>query len=115
VFRNVTRNTRVHADMNAAFTRAETWLAAQLAALPAPRRTAVTTEISTVLGRGTWSGDVTDLVPTAVSVFVVIPLSSEIWQWYKPTRGDGNAAPASRWCSTCGSHRIAGRCPRCDD
>ena len=57
-FRNVTPNTRVHPDMNAAFARAETWLATQLAALPAPRRTAVTTDISTVLGRGTWSTNV---------------------------------------------------------
>ena len=56
-FRNVTGNTRVHPDMNAAFARAETWLAAQLALLATPRRTAVTTEITTVLGRGTWSAN----------------------------------------------------------
>jgi hypothetical protein len=54
-FRNVTRATRVHPDLNAAFVRAEASLAAQLAATPQPRRTELTNEITTVLGRSTWS------------------------------------------------------------
>lgn len=43
------------------------------------------------------------------------PLDSELWRFYKRTRrGDSNATPIARWCSTCGAAQRAGRCPRCD-
>ncbi|MDO8144910.1 DUF4157 domain-containing protein [Isoptericola sp. 178] len=57
-FRNVTRNTKVHPDLNAAFARADTWLTAQLTALPVAQRTATTDAIRTVLGRSTWAANV---------------------------------------------------------
>ncbi|HET6948977.1 MAG TPA: hypothetical protein VFI47_01275, partial [Acidimicrobiales bacterium] len=54
-FRNVTRATRVHPDLNAAFVRADAMINRRLAATPEPQRTQLATEIATVLGRSTWS------------------------------------------------------------
>lgn len=56
-FRDVTRNTSVHPQLNAAFARAETVIAARLAdaTIPQPQRTQMAAEIRTVLGRNTFS------------------------------------------------------------
>jgi hypothetical protein len=56
-FRNVTTNTSVHPQMNAAFTRADTLINARLAdtKVPQAQRTTMADEIRTVLGRDTFS------------------------------------------------------------
>ncbi len=58
-FRNVRRDTSVHPDLNAAFARANAVIDRRLAdtSIPQPERTRMATEISTVLGRHTWSAN----------------------------------------------------------
>ena len=56
-FRNVTTNTSVHPQMNAAFARADALINARLADtnVPQAQRTTMADEIRTVLGRNSWS------------------------------------------------------------